>query len=408
MKIVGWHALAQLMLRISKIKHGWFPERAKVHRKKIMLKNDPNFPGSTVMVELGPKSYPVFVGSETLTLFGASFLQYCDSKKAVVVTDENVGPLYAQTVTQSLNNNGVQTHTITIPAGEATKRREVVESLYDKLFDLSIERSDAIVALGGGVVGDLAGFVAATFKRGVHYVQLPTSLLAMVDSSVGGKTGINHPRGKNMIGAFYQPKMVFADIAVLKTLPRRELGCGLAETVKHAVIRDGEFFEHLKNHADQIMNLEPELMTDLVVRNCRIKAAVVSADEFESGLRGILNLGHTIGHTIETVCADRDVHHGEAVSLGMVAAARLAAERGLLKAETIERITSLLNKLNLPTSVNEELPVDKLYEAMKQDKKVKAGKIRFVLPTSLGSCAFVDDISEDDIKNAIKELTITR
>jgi 3-dehydroquinate synthase len=372
-----------------------------------MQENNQKFPGSTVSVDLGPKSYPVFVGSETLGLFGASFLQYCDSKKAVVVTDENVGPLYAQAVTESLNSSGVQTHTITVPAGEATKRREVVESIYDKLFDLSVERSDAIVALGGGVVGDLAGFVAATFKRGVHYVQLPTSLLAMVDSSIGGKTGINHPRGKNMIGAFYQPKMVFADIAVLKTLPRRELGCGLAETVKHAVIRDGEFFELMENHTDQIMNLEPELMVDLVVRNCRIKAAVVSADEFESGLRGILNLGHTIGHTIETVCADRDVHHGEAVSLGMVAAARLAAGRGLLKAETIDRITALLNRLNLPTSVNEGLPVDKLYEAMKQDKKVKAGKIRFVLPTSIGSCAFVDDISEDDIKNAIKGITIT-
>ncbi|MCK4629339.1 MAG: 3-dehydroquinate synthase, partial [Sedimentisphaerales bacterium] len=375
--------------------------------KKNMLKNNPNFPGSTVSVDLGPKSYPVFVGSETLALFGAFFLQHCDSRKAVVITDENVGPLYAQAVNENLNNSGVQGHTITVPAGEATKRREVVESIYDKLFDLSIERSDAIVALGGGVVGDLAGFVAATFKRGVNYVQLPTSLLAMVDSSIGGKTGINHPRGKNMIGAFYQPKMVFADIAVLKTLPRRELGCGLAETVKHAVIRDVEFFRHLENHTDQIMNLEPELMIDLVVRNCRIKAAIVSADEFESGLRGILNLGHTIGHTIETVCADRDVHHGEAVSLGMVAAARLAIGRGLLKAETIDRITALLNRLNLPTSVSEELPVDKLYEAMKQDKKVRAGKIRFVLPTSLGSCTFVDDISEDDIKNAIKELTIT-
>ena len=371
-----------------------------------MQENNQNFPCSTVTVDLGPKSYPIFVGSETLAIFGAFFLQHCDSKKAVVITDENVGPLYAQAVTKSLNGSGVQSHTITVPAGEATKRKEVVESIYDKLFDLSIERSDVVIALGGGVVGDLAGFVAATFKRGLNFVQLPTSLLAMVDSSIGGKTGINHPRGKNMIGAFYQPKMVFADTAVLKTLPRRELGCGLAETVKHAVIRDGEFFEHLENHADQIMNLEPALMVDLVVRNCRIKAAVVSADELESGLRGILNLGHTIGHTIETVCADRDVHHGEAVSLGMVAAARLAAGRGLLKTETIERIIALLNRLNLPTSVSEELPVDKLYEAMKQDKKVRAGKIRFVLPTSLGSCVFVDDISEADIKNAIKELFI--
>jgi len=366
------------------------------------------------MVELGARSYPIYVGSESLCGFGELFLGHCRGQgsgdkgqspgRAVIITDENVGPLYGEAVRENMSQCGVETHIITVEAGEKSKCRAKVELIYEKLFDYSIERADAIVALGGGVVGDLAGFAGATFKRGVNYVQFPTSLLAMVDSSIGGKTGINHTRGKNMIGSFYQPKMVWADTATLKTLPKRELGCGLAETVKHAVIRDKEFFEHLETNAGAIMQLDTESMVDLVVRNCRIKAGVVAADEQESNLRGILNLGHTIGHTIETVLAERDIHHGEAVALGMVGAARLAGKRGLLKKEEEERIAALLETFKLPTQAGSPLPADELYRAMKQDKKVRAGKIRFVLPTSIGSCTFVDDLSEEEIKEVILTL----
>ncbi len=369
-----------------------------------MTKTAPDFPGQTITVELGRDSYPIYVGSQILPQFGGFFVHHCGRRRVVVVTDDNVGPLYGQSVIQTLNSVDIRADMITVKAGEPSKRMSVVEAIYDQLFDFSIERSDAIVALGGGVVGDLAGFVAATFKRGVSFVQLPTSLLAMVDSSIGGKTGINHPRGKNMIGAFYQPKLVFADTSVLKTLPPRELGCGLAETVKHAIIRDGVFFEHLEKYADEIMDLQPELMVDLVVRNCRIKAEVVSADERESGLRGILNFGHTIGHTLETVLADHDYHHGEAVAMGMVAASRLAVQRDIFEDRQAARILKLLGRFNLPTVADKPLPPDQLYEAMKHDKKVQDGKIKFVLPTSLGDCTFVSDLTESAIKAAIRQL----
>jgi len=377
-----------------------------------MIKSDSKFPGKTIMVNLGARSYPIYVGSDSLGMFGELFLGHCRGQgggeksqgRAVIITDENVGPLYGQAVEESLSKCGVETHMITVKAGEKSKCRAKVEMIYEKLFDFSIERSDAIIALGGGVAGDLSGFAAATFKRGVSYVQFPTSLLAMVDSSIGGKTGINHARGKNMIGSFYQPKMVWADTATLKTLPKRELGCGLAETVKHAVIRDKEFFEHLETNSESILELDMNLMVDLVVRNCRIKAGVVAADEQESNLRGILNLGHTIGHTIETVLAEKDIHHGEAVALGMVGAARLAVKRGLLKKEEAGRIAALLEAFKLPTKADTPLPADELYTAMKQDKKVRAGKIRFVLPTSIGSCTFVDNLSEEEIKEVMRSL----
>lgn len=372
-----------------------------------MKEKDKNFPGRTVVVDLGDNSYPIYITWENISRFGRLYQHHCAGQKAIIITDENVAPLYADSFSETLSQIGVRNDRIVVDAGEATKCLKVVEKIYDALFDLAVERSDAIIALGGGVVGDLAGFVAATFKRGVKFVQAPTTLLAMVDSSIGGKTGVNHARGKNMIGSFYQPQLVFADTSVLKTLPRREWGCGLAETVKHAVIRDQEFFNHMENHTEAILDLKEDLMIDLVMRNCQIKASVVAADEKESGLRGILNFGHTIGHTFETVLKDKDYHHGEAVSLGMVAAARLAVQRKLISDEQARRITGLLQKFDLPTKVNYDLPVDRLYEAMRQDKKVKSGKIKFVLPTTLGDCTFVDDLSDDEIKTAIKELKST-
>ena len=410
-----------------------------------MSETEAKFSGKIVTVDLGERSYPIYVGVGILEQLGGYYIRHCGARRAIVITDENVEPLYGQIVLKSLQDTELEAHLISVPAGEKTKRMAVVEMLYDRLFDLNVERSDAIIALGGGVIGDLAGFVGATFKRGLNYVQVPTSLLAMVDSSVGGKTGVNHPRGKNMIGAFHQPRMVFADVATLNTLPERELGCGLAETVKHGIIRDGNFFAKLERQHQAVLELEPALMVELVERNCQIKAAVVEADERESGLRGILNCGHTIGHAIETVWAAQggDIHHGEAVSLGLVAAGRLAVQRGLLKQDELERICQLLASFRLPirlatrsnkervgpgfakatpreqqsTQQNKrvghrptlqalpadlrEIPIDELYEAMRQDKKVQSGKIKFVLPKGIGDCVFVDDLTEAEIQPAI-------
>jgi 3-dehydroquinate synthase len=379
----------------------------KTYIEEKVVKNnlkESDFGGEIVRVELGERSYPVYVGTGTLGRVGEYLVLHSGRGKVVVITDENVEPLYGRAVLGSLSNCGIEGYITSVAAGEKSKRMEVVERLYDKMFEYCVERTDTIVALGGGVVGDLAGFVAATFKRGVNYVQVPTTLLAMVDSSIGGKTGINHPRGKNMIGSFYQPKMVFADTNTLETLPKRELGCGLAETVKHAVIKDGEFFDRLEADSGKVMELKQELMVKLVVRNCRIKAAVVSEDEREAGLRGILNYGHTIGHAIETVLKERDYHHGEAVALGMVGAARLAVKRKMLSQEDAQRMVRLLKAFNLPTEIEGEIPAEELYTAMKHDKKVQQGKIKFVLPTGLGSCEFVSDLTEEEIKEAMREL----
>ncbi len=376
-----------------------------------------DFSGKTVGVDLGERSYPIYIGKEIFNRFAEVFIHHCGRKKAVIVTDFNVGPLYAGKLRDCLSDNTIATSVMTINAGESSKCMPIVENIYDFLFNEEMERSDAVIALGGGVVGDLAGFAAATYKRGIQYVQFPTTLLAMVDSSIGGKTGINHPRGKNMIGAFYQPKFVYAEVDTLNTLPRRELGCGLAETVKHGMIRDTAFFELIEKKTDRILSLDSETMTDLVLRNCRIKAEVVSADEKESGLRGILNLGHTIGHVFETVLHEHDFHHGEAVSLGMAAAARLAVHRGFLREKDSKRMLELLKRLALPVCVKEhlathqdsipplsELPIDAMYNAMKQDKKVKDGRITFVLPTKIGDCTFVNDLTEDEIKKSIESL----
>jgi len=362
------------------------------------------FSGSIVTVDLDQRSYPILIGSGILIDLGRYLQTICGSTKVVLISDTNVDPLYGSKAFSGFESAQIPGHVITVPAGESSKSATTIEAIYDQLFDFAIERSDIIVALGGGVVGDIAGYVAATFKRGIGYVQVPTTLLAMVDSSVGGKTGINHPRGKNMIGAFHQPKLVLTDIDTLETLPQRELGCGLAETIKHAVIRDQEFFVELESQFEAITRGEPETIVKMVQKNCRIKAEIVSADERESGLRGILNFGHTIGHAIETVLLDQDYHHGEAVALGMVAASRLAAKRSLITLDDCHRIINLLATFKLPIHITGELPADLLYQTMCHDKKVKDGKLNFVLPSSIGSCTTVHDLTETEIKDTINTL----
>ena len=363
-----------------------------------------DFSGLVVTVDLDQRSYPILIGSGILTDLGRYLQAICGRTKIVLISDTNVEPIYASKAISGLESAQIRGDVITVPAGESSKSAATIEMIYDRLFDFNVERSDIIVALGGGVVGDIAGYVAATFKRGIGFVQVPTTLLAMVDSSVGGKTGINHPRGKNMIGAFHQPKLVFTDTDTLQTLPARELGCGLAETIKHAVIRDREFFIELEKQSQALTRLVPDTLVKIVQKNCRIKAEIVSADERESGLRSILNFGHTIGHAIETVLAEQDYHHGEAVALGMVAASRLAVKRSLLASGDCQRIINLLKALKLPIYLPGELPTDRLYRTLCHDKKIKKGKLNFVLPASIGRCTMVDDVTEAEIKDAINTL----
>ncbi len=363
-----------------------------------------NFNGKIITVELKERSYPIYIGSGILDDFGQYLKFHCQCKQVIIITDSNVGPLYSQKLQNSLIKASVQSRVITVSAGEKSKDLSVVSDIYDRLFEFKAERSDAIIALGGGVVGDLAGFVAATFKRGTKFVQVPTSLLAMSDSSVGGKTGVNHKYGKNMIGAFYQPAFVYADVDTLNTLPPLELGCGLAETVKHACIRDASFFAELQKNKQQILNLQQDILIDIVHNNCRIKAEVVAADERENSLRKILNYGHTIGHTFETVLKQYDYHHGQAVALGIIAANYIACQRKMLSDEQALQIKQLLKDFGLPVAVKHSLPIDAMFEALLQDKKIEAGKIVFILLEAIGKCCIKDDITATEAKAAIAYL----
>jgi 3-dehydroquinate synthase len=360
--------------------------------------------GKTVVVDLGDRSYPIMISHNTYSDIGQWFTKYCGPKKAIIITDDNVNPLYSRNVVEGLQATGITTHIISVAPGENAKSLSILSTIYDALFDCKAERSDAVVALGGGVIGDLAGYAAASFKRGLKYVQVPTTLLAMVDSAVGGKTGINHSRGKNMIGAFHQPDLVYSDIHTLNTLPKRERSCGMAETIKHAIIQDSKFFTHLENNIDAINHLEQQLMINLVERNCQIKANVVAQDEKEHGVRGYLNFGHTIGHTFETVMKANGFHHGEAIALGMVAELRMAVKRNMFTQGDLEKVVAMFVAYGLPVSLDEIFPTDALYEAMKQDKKVSGGKIKFAIPTQIGQCTFVNDFTESEIKWAINTL----
>ncbi len=349
-----------------------------------------------VPVDLGDRSYPIYIGCNIIDKLGECLAFHLGRKKAVIITDSNVGELYAQQVKQSLEAAEIQAGVIEVEAGEQSKDKEVLFKIYDELFDLEIERSDTIIALGGGVIGDLAGYAAASFKRGTKFVQIPTSLLAMVDSSVGGKTGINHPRGKNMIGAFNQPSFVFADVNVLQTLPGRELSCGLAESVKHGVIRNLEFFEWMEANHETIVKCEPETMAQLVGENVKVKAGVVAQDEKEGGLRQILNYGHTYGHAVEVLFKEdghNRYHHGEAVSIGIEYANKLALQKEMITEEELARISELMVKFNLPLEADfaghPEVTADKIDEAIKHDKKVKDGKVVFILPKGIGDCEIV-------------------
>ena len=355
-----------------------------------------------VPVDVLNSPYNVTVEPGVIQRAGAMLRELLKVKRCAVVTDSTVGPLHSPALLTALSAEGIDAITATIPAGEQHKNLQTVGLVYDQLLAARIERSTPVIALGGGVVGDLAGFVAATVLRGVPFVQIPTTLLAMVDASVGGKTGIDHATGKNLIGAFHQPKSVLIDPTVLTTLPPRELRSGLAECIKHDVIRDADHFAKLEPIIGAALRLEIEALAELVAHNVAIKARVVAADPFERGERAHLNFGHTFGHAIETV-SNFSYAHGECVALGMVAATRLAVKLGMLDDAAGHRIVATIASAQLPTG-GLTLDVDKVVDTMFFDKKVKGGKLRFVLPDRIGHVVIRDDVPIEGVREAVDGL----
>ncbi len=354
-------------------------------------------PIRTVHVEVQPQSYPVVIGANTLDALGRRFRELFKSKRVVVITDSNVGPLHGERATTSLVEAGLDPTLIMVPAGEGTKSLDAAARLYDELAAEKIDRDTPLVALGGGVVGDLTGFVAATWLRGVPFVQCPTTIEADVDSSVGGKTGVNHSSGKNMIGAFYQPRLVLVDTETLRTLSPRDFRAGLAESIKHAVIADAEFFAWHEHHADAILDLEGDALGRLIEHNVRIKADVVAKDEREvTGHRALLNFGHTIGHAVEAAMARRGDpwRHGECVAVGMIAAAEMSVAASRLDRPAAERIAALIERIGLPTNAPLADAREELYTLFHADKKAAAGRVRFVLADAVGRANLYDDIQD--------------
>lgn len=356
-------------------------------------------------LDLASRSYQVRIGDGLLNELGPTAAAIDKVRNTVVISDSNVAELYGEKAVSSLEAAGLTATLINFPAGEENKTLATMTRVFDELFAVipAVDRNTLIVALGGGVAGDLAGFTAATALRGLRFLQCPTSLLADVDASVGGKTAVDHPAGKNLIGAFHQPCGVLIDVETLKTLPQRELLGGLAECVKHGAIRDESLLEFIETSANALLACRNKEMIELIARNVEIKAAVVSADERETGQRAHLNFGHTIGHAIETFAGYGEVTHGEGVSLGMVAVAQLALAEGLIDASAAQRLENLLSKLTLPTR-RSGLDADKLWGIMQHDKKVRDGKVRFVLPTALGSADVFENITAAAVKKAIEYL----
>lgn len=347
----------------------------------------------TLTVDLGERSYPIHIGEGALRGLGAFMAARLTARRCLLVSDTRVAPLYGEAACESLEAARFSVMRHTIPEGEPSKSIDPFMAIQDALVAMAADRTTPVVALGGGVVGDLAGFAASCYMRGVPFVQVPTTLLAQVDSSVGGKTAINHPLAKNTIGCFYQPQLVVADTATLATLERRQLLAGFAEVVKYGVIWDAKLFAQLERDLDAILALDPDALAPVIHRCCAIKAEVVSRDEREGGVRAILNFGHTLGHAVEALAGYGRVLHGEAVAIGMVAAARLGETLAMSEAGTAARIERLLARAGLPTDFP-ELPADRLLATLTHDKKAVAGIPRFVLARKVGEVEIVDTVDE--------------
>jgi len=341
---------------------------------------------SVLTVNLAENSYDILTGSGLLPSLGQRCAELGLGSRVALITNPTVNAIYGETARRSLAEAGCAVTLIQIPDGEEYKNSATLSAVYDELIEAGLDRKSFVVALGGGVVGDLAGFAAATYLRGIPFVQVPTTLLAQVDSSVGGKTAIDHPRGKNLIGAFYQPRLVLIDVATLTTLTEREYRAGLAEVIKYGVAIDRSFFEYLEEHAAAIVAKEQECLEVMIRRCCGIKARVVEEDERESGLRAVLNYGHTLGHAFETVAGYRELVHGEAVALGMVLAARISAALGHCNAGDVERVRALITRLGLET-LPPPAERSKLLEAIVTDKKSRNGTINFICNQGIGNFA---------------------
>ncbi|CAB1274241.1 3-dehydroquinate synthase [Candidatus Nitrosacidococcus tergens] len=354
----------------------------------------------TLSIDIQDRSYPIYIGSNLL--YQKSLLdRHIGGSEIVIVTNETIAPLYLSRVVNHLRD--YRCTEIILPDGEQYKTLEGITPIFDKLLKNKFSRSTTLIALGGGVIGDMAGFAAACYQRGIPFIQIPTTLLAQVDSSVGGKTGVNHPLGKNMIGAFYQPLCVLADINTLNTLDERQFKAGIAEIIKYGLIQDFNFFLWLENHIDQLLARNQDILIQAIERSCQNKAAVVAADEKESGSRATLNLGHTFGHAIETGIGYGTWLHGEAVSVGMVMAANLSHQLSWLSHHDVNRITHLLTQVGLPIQPPKEMNTQRFLELMAVDKKVANGQLRLVLLKQLGAAVVTSDFPYSLLEETIEE-----
>lgn len=342
----------------------------------------------TITVNLGDRSYPIYVGEKILPGIGRLLKQAGCAGKIGIVTNATVAGLYLEPLQASLKQSGFQSVPVLLPDGEEHKNLKSLSAIYDRLVEERFERGSSLIALGGGVIGDLAGFAAATFLRGIPYIQVPTTLLAQVDSSVGGKTGVNHREGKNLIGAFYQPRLVLIDVGVLGTLPRRELLSGLAEVVKYGIIEDARLFALLEEKLDRLLDLDRDFLIEAIAASCAIKARVVEKDEREEDYRSILNFGHTIGHALESVTGYQRFLHGEAVAIGMVQASACSERQGVCDGESVVRIRGLIRRAGLPAEIPPDIGSRELVKKMEVDKKTAGGKIKFVLCAGIGKNRF--------------------
>jgi len=345
----------------------------------------------SLTVGLGERSYPILIEQGLLDNIGGELLKNPFAKRYAIVADDHVAALFGERLLVSLHDRGIQAEMITFAQGESSKNLGTIGVLSSSLARMGFDRKDGLLALGGGVTGDITGFVAACYMRGIPFAQVPTTLLAQVDSSVGGKTGVDIPEGKNLVGAFYQPQAVFIDSLILRQLPQSELLNGLAEVIKYGVIYDRDFFRFLEMHLKDILALDLQVLEDVVARCCKIKAAVVEADEKESDLRRILNFGHTIGHAVEAVSGYK-LAHGAAVAMGMVAAAELAVLKGILEPKVKERLANLIHEFGLPVTIPPEYDRSRIQEYLLADKKTIGGKVFFVLPIAIGKVIITDEI----------------
>ena len=349
-------------------------------------------------VELGDKSYPIYIGIDLLSM-KSLFVDQIQGRQVMIVTNKTIAPLYLDKLTSILDGFNVQS--VILPDGEEFKKLETLNKVFDALLEAKFDRTSTLIALGGGVIGDITGFAAASYQRGVGFIQVPTTLLSQVDSSVGGKTGINHELGKNMIGAFYQPKAVIIDVNTLDTLSNQEFSAGMAEVIKYGLLGNADFLSMLEANIESIMARKKDLIIEVIFNCCQDKARIVELDEFEKGKRALLNLGHTFGHGIENAFGYGNYLHGEAVSIGMVMAAKLSKDEGNLSHEETLRVESILSKADLPISINKTIDSETLITAMSLDKKSIDGKIRLVLLKSLGHSYLTDSYSNENFMKVV-------